>query len=1181
MGSHQYQIANLLEKMTSNDKDFRFMATNDLMTELQKDSIKLDDESEKKVVRMVLKLLEDKNGEVQNLAVKCLGPLVNKVKENQVETIVDSLCANMISNTEQLRDISSIGLKTVISELPQTSNSLAPNVCQRITGKLSNAIEKEDVSVKLESLDILSDLLSRFGELLVPFHNTILKALVPQLSSPRQAVRKRTIVALSHLLTLSNTNAYNGVIEHLLNGMEDAQNPANVRTNIQCLAAICRQSGFRFYIHIDRAMTLLEQYSKQDDDELREFCLQACEAFIMRCPEAVRPHIPMILQLCLKYLTYDPNYNYEADDIESNIAMDTEDDEYDDSEEYSDDDDMSWKVRRAAAKCLESIIITRHDMLDDFYRDLSPSLIARFKEREENVKSDIFHAYIALLKNTRSVLEISQDPDSMEQMPSHLSILMEQIPLIIKATCPLMKEKSMKTRQDCFLLLRELLIAVPGALGPHLTNIVPGIHFSLNDKNSTSNMKIEALSFMSSLLQGHQPYVFASHIPVLVPLVVTAVFDPFYKIATEGLIVLQQLVQVIRPLGNNVASTNMFDITPVANQIYLATLQKLKTTDVDQEVKERAIACMGQIIANMGDVLQPQLDICLPIFLERLKNEITRLSCVKALTMIAASPLRIDLTSILSEVMPALGTFLRKNQRALKLHSLDLLNKLADNYPLDIFGPPLLQTAISEIQPLISDSDLHVAQYSLVLLTTTARKHPKALIGIHDLFLPAVLQLLRSPLLQGSALICTHDLFQSLVQTNLPGLDYQSLLRKLMEPVTSPSSVAPCTADQLHKQAYHSLAKCVAALTQQCPNEAIPLAAQLLQDLQKPNSIADSQLVFNLLAIGEIGRHFSLDSIPDLPQTIIECFSAGSEDVKGAASHALGAISVGSLETFLPLILNEIEAQPRRQYLLLHSLKEVISSLSVTPNGLSQLLPSVPSIWEQLFKHCECPEEGSRNVVAECLGKLVLVNPEELLPRLQEALKSDSPLMRTVVVSAIKFTISDQPQQIDLLLKQNIGKFLFLLRDPEPSVRRVALVAFNSAVHNKPSLVRELLPTLLPWLYSETKVKNELIREVEMGPFKHTVDDGLDIRKAAFECMYTLLEQGLERVDVMQFLDHVQAGLCDHYDIKMLTYLMTARLAVVCPDAVILRLDQFIQQLRDTCTHKVKQPEEPVPILCE
>ncbi len=50
--TNQYQISNLstlLEKMTSVDKDFRFMATNDLMTELQNDSIKLDDDSERKV----------------------------------------------------------------------------------------------------------------------------------------------------------------------------------------------------------------------------------------------------------------------------------------------------------------------------------------------------------------------------------------------------------------------------------------------------------------------------------------------------------------------------------------------------------------------------------------------------------------------------------------------------------------------------------------------------------------------------------------------------------------------------------------------------------------------------------------------------------------------------------------------------------------------------------------------------------------------------------------------------------------------------------------------------------------------------------------------------------------------------------------------------------------------------
>ena len=40
------------------------------------------------------------------------------MKEYQVETIVDALCANMQSDKEQLRDIAGIGLKTVLSELP-------------------------------------------------------------------------------------------------------------------------------------------------------------------------------------------------------------------------------------------------------------------------------------------------------------------------------------------------------------------------------------------------------------------------------------------------------------------------------------------------------------------------------------------------------------------------------------------------------------------------------------------------------------------------------------------------------------------------------------------------------------------------------------------------------------------------------------------------------------------------------------------------------------------------------------------------------------------------------------------------------------------------------------------------------------------------------------------------------
>lgn len=81
-------------------------------------------------------------------------------------------------------------------------------------------------------------------------------------------------------------------------------------------------------------------------------------------------------------MVYDPNYNYDEEDEfqqDKNVDMTEDDDEDEENDEYSDDDDMSWKVRRAAAKCLESVILSRHELLPEFYRTLSPALIARFK----------------------------------------------------------------------------------------------------------------------------------------------------------------------------------------------------------------------------------------------------------------------------------------------------------------------------------------------------------------------------------------------------------------------------------------------------------------------------------------------------------------------------------------------------------------------------------------------------------------------------------------------------------------------------------------------------------------------------------------------------------------------------------------------------------------------------------
>lgn len=81
----------------------------------------------------------------------------------------------------------------------------------------------------------------------------------------------------------------------------------------------------------------------------------------------------------MKYLQHDPNYNYDDENNDEDMEMGNEEEDGDSNGDYSDDDDLSWKVRRASAKCLEAIISTRHDMINDFYQSISPALIARYK----------------------------------------------------------------------------------------------------------------------------------------------------------------------------------------------------------------------------------------------------------------------------------------------------------------------------------------------------------------------------------------------------------------------------------------------------------------------------------------------------------------------------------------------------------------------------------------------------------------------------------------------------------------------------------------------------------------------------------------------------------------------------------------------------------------------------------
>ncbi len=76
-------------------------------------------------------------------------------------------------------------------------------------------------------------------------------------------------------------------------------------------------------------------------------------------------------------------------------------------------------------------------------------------------------------------------------------------------------------------------------------------------------------------------------------------------------------------------------------------------------------------------------------------------------------------------------------------------------------------------------------------------------------------------------------------------------------------------------------------------------------------------------------------------------------------------------------------------------------------------------------------------------------------------------------------------------------------------------------------------------------VSNFYFCKVDLGPFKHRVDDGLDTRKAAFECMYTLLERLPSILHVADFVAPLVSGMDDEQEIKLQSYLILIKLALV------------------------------------
>ena len=104
-----------------------------------------------------------------------------------------------------------------------------------------------------------------------------------------------------------------------------------------------------------------------------------------------------------------------------------------------------------------------------------------------------------------------------------------------------------------------------------------------------------------------------------------------------------------------------------------------------------------------------------------------------------------------------------------------------------------------------------------------------------------------------------------------------------------------------------------------------------------------------------------------------------------------------------------------------------------------------------------------------------------------------------------------------------IPDFIQLCSHQITNIRKYTLESLVSVAHHKLSLLREHIEALLEIIKGETTFKEDLVVEIDLGAFKHKVDEGRGIRYEGLQLLRALLD----RVPASSAIEIVMTGLQD------------------------------------------------------
>jgi cullin-associated NEDD8-dissociated protein 1 len=449
----------------------------------------------------------------------------------------------------------------------------------------------------------------------------------------------------------------------------------------------------------------------------------------------------------------------------------------------------------------------------------------------------------------------------------------------------------------------------------------------------------------------------------IVAVVTSTVHDRFYKLSAEAVQAAEEVIKAITPPRSRLTAQKY---KSELSKLFSVVMDRVSSNDADTEVRNKALHALGTLLSRTsggeGTALLPDADrrTGLDELLKRLNSETTRLAAVRAIDTVAALATDGSFafeSEWVQKVATELAAQLRKANRSLRGSSVQALKHLVYSPATKSdFSDATVEAIVTALVPVVKNNDAQLLGPGLLVLARLVSTKPK--------------------------IVTTPELIASLCElllSTVAGSVLDSLLIFVQE-VGSAGFGQPLMGPLLKDVGVNGdpavVGKVIGTLLVASGDSAGVTLDSFMQEI-KANSQDPARASLALAVLGEAGLRLGT-KFPIQPKIFFSQFSSSLGKVSIAAAVALGRAGAGNIPAYLPVILKDMQKPGPTQYLLLQSVKEVLQQAAVSQTDIGEYADAV---WQQLLGAADA--EDNKAVCAECVGRLVIIDPQTYMPKLQ------------------------------------------------------------------------------------------------------------------------------------------------------------------------------------------------------